>query len=148
MTREEFLVYMGHFNHKRYADLVDYFCEDIEVQYYDSMQVDAPPAKTLYGRDGFVASYTGLHQNFREFLDLGFFLADDRNVVVELYTEFHALRDATFMAGPMKTGDVFICTNWVCYDLAPDGKFQKIRIAHFRNHDPKTARFALTDFSE
>jgi hypothetical protein len=38
-------------------------------------------------------------------------------------------------------GDINIMTNWVIYNLDENGKMKRIRIAHFRNHDPRTAKY-------
>ncbi len=141
MTREEFLVYMNHFNNKEYDALTDYFADNIVVEYFDSFSTGATTHKVLRGKAEFVASYTNLHKNLREFLDLGFCLYDGKNLLVELYTEFHALHDTTFMAGPIKKGEILAVTNWVCYDFDENGKFSHIRIAHFICHDPAEARF-------
>ena len=64
----------------------------------------------------------------------------------ELYTEFHVIKDspATPVGVGRNKGDVSIMTNWVLYDLE-GGKMKRIRIAHFRNHDPKTAKFSADD---
>lgn len=141
MTRAEFLVYMNHFNNKEYGALTEYFSDDIVVEYFDNFLVEQPAPQTLHGKAEFVANYTNLHKTVREFLDLGFCLYDGEHLIVELYTEFHALTDTGFSAGPLGKGDAFCCTNWVCYDFAPDGKFSHIRIAHFRVHDPASKRF-------
>ena len=60
----------------------------------------------------------------------------------ELYTEFHCFKDyPTTSFNPLKKGDISIMTNWVVYNMTPDDKMKRIRIAHFRMHDPKTAKF-------
>ena len=141
MTRDEFSVYIEHFNNKEYIDLTKYFSDDIIVEYFDNFTVDKQSPKTLRGKEEFVASYTNLHKKFREYLELGFFLYDGTTMAVELYTEFHALDDASFSAGTIKKGETLCVTNWVCYNFSPDGRFSHIRIAHFRNHDPSTRRF-------
>jgi hypothetical protein len=141
MTREEFLVYMNHFNNKEYDELTKYFSDDIVVEYFDNFAVEKQNPKTLHGKDEFVANYMNLHRTVREFLDLGFCLFDGEHLIVELYTEFHALEDTAFSAGKLKKGEALCVTNWVCYDFSPDGRFSHIRIAHFRVHDPESKRF-------
>ena len=135
MTREEFLVYMNHFNNKEYDGLTKYFSDDIVVEYFTNFILEKQTPKVLHGKDEFVASYMTLHSKVREFLDLGFCLYDGEHLIVELYTEFHALEDTDFTAGRMKKGDAFCVTNWVCYDFDQNGKFKHIRIAHFLVHD-------------
>ena len=135
MTKDEFLVYMNHFNNKQYDKLSEYFADDVTVEYFDNFVLEKQARRVLHGKQEFVANYMRLHSTVREFLDLGFCISDDKNLIVELYTEFHALEDTNFTAGKMKKGDAFCVTNWVCYDFAPDGKFSRIRIAHFIVHD-------------
>ena len=135
MTRDAFLKYMNHFNNKEYDELTKYFSDDVVVEYFDDFILEKQERKVLHGKDAFVANYMKLHSTVREFLDLGFCMFDGEHLVVELYTEFHALTDTDFTAGRMKKGDSFCVTNWVCYDFAPDGKFKRIRIAHFVVHD-------------
>ena len=141
MNREQFLQYIDHFNHKRYDAVTSYFAPDVTVEYYDNASVQAQPARTLHGRDEFINSYKWLHEHAREVLELGAFMTSGNLMFVELYTEFHCFKDhPTFSAGPMKKGDVCIMTNWVVYDLEND-KMKRIRIAHHRMHDPKSAKF-------
>ena len=135
MTREQFLVYMNHFNNKEYDDLTKYFTDDVTVEYFDNFTLEKRPPLVLHGKDAFVANYKGLHSTIREFLDLGFCMTDGEHLIVELYTEFHALVDTNFTAGELKKGEAFCCTNWVCYDLDENDKFKRIRIAHFIVHD-------------
>lgn len=143
MTREEFLVYMNHFNNKEYSALTGYFSDDIVVEYYDKSYVGKYSHRILHGKDEFIAAYTALHKKLREFLDLGFCLFDGEHMLVELYTEFHALEATSlYDSGELKKGDVHCVTNWVCYDFAPDGRFSHIRIAHFCVHDPSKKRFS------
>ena len=142
MTRDEFLVYMNHFNNKEYDELTKYFSDEITVEYYDKSNIGKHNHRILHGKDAFVAAYTQLHRQVREYLDLGFCLYDGEHLIVELYTEFHALETADFYdSGMLQKGDVHCITNWVCYDFASDGKFSHIRIAHFCVHDPSTKRF-------
>ena len=69
-------------------------------------------------------------------------MSEGSQVFVELYTEFITFKDsAPGQARQVKKGDIRIMTNWVLYDLNDKGKMKRIRIAHFRNHDPKTAKY-------
>ncbi len=53
-----------------------------------------------------------------------------------MYSEFHFFRDyPNFSSRAMKAGDIYIATNWCIYALEND-KFKRIRVAHFRMHDP------------
>lgn len=142
MNREQFLEYIDHFNNKRYDKVTSYFAPDITVEYFDdgfSMQF---PARTLHGSDEFEMNYKSLHAHTREILELGDFISQGEMIFAELYTEFHTFRDAPESSGRMrKKGDIVIMTNWVMYNLDADGKMKRIRIAHFRNHDPETAKY-------
>jgi len=140
MDREQFLVYIGHFNNKRYDSLTSYFADDVTVEYFDDAYAPYAPAKTLHGRQEFVANYKALHAHTREVLELGDFMTQGNLMFVELYTEFHTFKDDP--AARWKKGDITIMTNWVLYTLDENDKMKRIRIAHFRNSDPKTARYS------
>jgi hypothetical protein len=142
MNKEQYLEYIDHFNNKRYDALTSYFTPDITVEYFDHAFSSQYPARTLHGPEEFAANYKALHAHTREVLELGDFLSEGNLVFVELYTEFHTFKDTPESAGLMgKKGDINIMTNWVIYNLDEKGKMKRIRIAHFRNHDPKTARY-------
>jgi hypothetical protein len=141
MNRKQFEEYVDHFNNKRYDAVTSYFAPDITVEYFTNMLNPTDPARTLHGPAEFAASYRVLHENVREAMELGDFMAQGELMFVELYTEFHAFNDYSKMSfGPMKKGDALVMTNWVMYNMTPDDKMKRIRIAHFRLHDPKTAR--------
>jgi hypothetical protein len=143
LNREQFQEYIDHFNNRRYDAVVSYFHPDVTVEYYDNGTYTGTPARTLYGRDGFVESYKALHEHTREVLELGVFMTDGKNLLAELYTEFHTFQDSppTYNRPPKKKGDIVLSTNWVLYDLDENDKFKRIRIAHFRLHDPSTAKY-------
>ena len=143
MNREQYLEYVDHFNHKRYDKVTGYFYPDITVEYFDNAYGAQFPARTLHGREEFAANYKSLHEHTREILELGDFMSTDDLVFVELYTEFHTFADSPAGSGAAgwKKGDVTIMTNWVLYDMDGD-QMKRIRIAHFRNHDPKTAKYS------
>ena len=141
MNREQYLEYIDHFNNKRYDAVTGYFAPDITVEYFDNAYGTPIPARTLRGPAEFAASYKALHAHTREVLELGDFMSQGNLVFAELYTEFHTFKDAISGAGqPWKKGEIRIMTNWVIYNIAGD-KMQRIRIAHFRNHDPGTAKY-------
>jgi len=142
MNRKQYLEYIDHFNNKRYDALKSYFTPDITVEYFDNAFSTQYPARTLHGPEEFAANYKSLHEHTREVLELGDFMSEGDLLFVELYTEFHTFKDAPASASQRwKKGDVNIMTNWVMYNLDENGKMKRIRIAHFRNHDPKTAKF-------
>jgi hypothetical protein len=142
LNRQEFLVYVDHFNNKRYDSLTSYFVPDITVEYYDNATYEGTPARTVRGREGFTANYKGLHEHTHEFLELGDFVAQGNLMVVELYTEFYTFTEPTpAYRDRFKKGDVKIMTNLVIYNMDEKDKMKRIRIAHFRMHDPKTLKY-------
>ena len=141
MNREQYLEYVDHFNNKRYDKVTGYFAPDITVEYFDNAYGPQFPARTLHGPEEFAANYKALHEHTREVLELGDFMAEGDLVFVELYTEFHTFKDAPASGQQWKKGDITIMTNWVMYNLDENGKMKRIRIAHFRNSDPKTAKY-------
>ena len=141
MNREQYLEYVDHFNNKRYDAVTSYFAPDVTVEYYTNWANPETPARTLRGPQAFIDSYKLLHEHCREILELRDFLVSGDLMAVELYTEFHCIKDhPTFSFRPLKKGDVVIMTNWVIYNLE-GGKIKRIRIAHFRMHDPKEAKY-------
>jgi hypothetical protein len=142
MTREEYLEYIDFFNRKDFDGVIGYFSPDITVEYYDTASDLKVPARTLHGPQGFIANYKALFESVKEVLELHDFLSTEDRVFAELYTEFHPLKDTPASAGRQawKKGEPVIMTNWVMYNMA-DGKMKRIRIAHFRNHDPRTAKY-------
>jgi len=141
MNREQYLEYVDHFNNKSYDKVTSYFAPDITVEYFDNAFTSTYPARTLHGPKEFEANYKALHEHTKEVLELGDFLAEGDLVFVELYTEFHTFKEVEGTGQQFKKGDINIMTNWVIYNLDDNGKMKRIRIAHFRNHDPKTAKY-------
>ena len=141
MNRDQFLEYIEHFNNKRYNAVTSYFAPDVTVKYFTNWASPQTPPCTLHGRQEFIDSYRFLHEHVREVLELRDFLVTGNLLAAELYTEFHCFKDhPTFAFKPLKKGDVIIMTNWVIYNLE-GGKMKRIRIGHFRMHDPKLAKF-------
>lgn len=142
MKKEQYLEYIDHFNNKRYDALTSYFTDDITVEYFDNAFGQDFPARTLRGPLEFAENYKSLHAHTREVLELGDFMSEGGLLFAELYTEFHTFKDAPASFGrPWKKGDSSIMTNWVMYNLDETRKMKRIRIAHFRNHDPATAKY-------
>ncbi len=140
MTREDFLVYEALFNAKDYAGVTSYFNPECTVEYMDKFEVGVEQhPETAHGPAEFIERYKKLHANMAEFLDLGIFFCDDKNMVVEFTTEFIALFDgAKFHGVPRKKGEVFAVNQFCVYDFDENGKFARIRISHFRvlSNDP------------
>lgn len=140
MDRDRFLLYIDHFNHKRYDEVMSYYDPEVSIEYPTMLSNPRATPVTRKGRAGFLEQYVTLHQHCREALEVGDLLMDDRKIAAEMYSEFHFFKDyPDFLGRAMKAGEVYIATNWCIYSLA-NGKFKRIRVAHFRLHDPKTAR--------
>jgi hypothetical protein len=145
VNREAFLKYIDHFNNKRYNEAVSYFAPDVTIEYFDNAifkgGYSLPPAKTLHGPQEFIKNYKELHEYVDEKLEVGVSMINDKHVFVELWTEFYCFKDPPpghYLQ--YRKGDLVVMTNWVLYDLEND-KFKRIRIAHFRMHDPKLTKF-------
>ena len=132
MTREEFLVYQGHFNAKEFDKVVSYFNPDCVVEYPDLFQLGPQSPVVARGPAEFIKIYEALNKNFREFLDLRIFLSDDKNMIVEFQTEFHCINDTVNWGAQMKVGDCFAVNHFCVYDFDENGKFSRIRISHHR----------------
>jgi hypothetical protein len=141
MTREEFQVYVDHFNNKRYDEVGSYFTPDVVVEYFSNPQNPEAKPLTVHGPKDFIDQYKRWAGFTREVLEVGAFLSEGDLAFVELYTEFHFLSDVPdYFGQSMKKGDAVIMTNWVLYNFDEKGRMKRIRIAHFRMHDPRTAR--------
>jgi hypothetical protein len=143
MTREEYLEYVACFNRKDFEAVASYFTPDITVEYYDNATGPKVTPRTLYGPQQFIENYKALTSTVKEVLELRDYMSTDDRVFAELYTEFHPLKDTAPSQGRQlwKVGEPVLSTNWVMYDMV-DGKMKRIRIAHWRLHDPKTAKYA------
>ena len=142
MTREEYLEYVACFNRKDFEAVASYFTPDITVEYYDNATGPKVPARTLCGPKEFIENYKALTSTVKEVLELRDYLSTEDRVFAELYTEFHPFKDTPTSEGRQawKKGEPVLSTNWVMYDMV-DGKMKRIRIAHWRLHEPKTAKY-------
>ena len=142
MNRKEYLEYVAHFNKKEFDKVASYFTPDVTVEYPDNFFGKDETPNTLHGPKEFIKNYQDITENTKEVLEVGAYMYDNKQAFVELYTEFITFKDsAPGIKRVAKKGDVRIMTNWVLYDFDDKGKMKRIRIAHFRNHDPKTAKY-------
>ena len=140
MDKQQLLQYIDHFNHKRYEDVMAFYHPDVVIEYPTMLANPQAPPVTRRGRQGFLEQYVVLHQHCREALEVQTVLQDGQMIAAEMYTEFHFFKDyANFSGRSTKAGDIYITTNWCIYTVEKD-QFKHIRVAHFRLHDPKTAR--------
>ena len=144
MNRQDYLEYIDHFNNMRYDEVTGYFAPDITVEYFDNAYGPYTPPRILHGSEEFAANYKALHAHTREILELWDFISEGELVFAELYTEFHTFKDPPEESGRLwRKGDITIMINWVMYNLDENGRMKRIRIAHFRNNDPKTAKYRV-----
>jgi SnoaL-like domain len=140
MDKQHLLQYIDHFNHKRYEEVMSFYDPDVVIEYPTMLAAPQSPPVTRRGRAGFLEQYVVLHQSCREALEVQTVLQDGNLMAAEMYTEFHFFRDyPNFSGRSMKAGDIYITTNWCIYTVENE-KFKHIRVAHFRLHDPRTAR--------
>ena len=140
MDKQKLLQYIDHFNHKRYEEVMAFYHPDVVIEYPTMLANPQAQPVTRRGRSGFLEQYVVLHQHCREALEAQTILQDGNMMAAEMYTEFHFFKDyANFSGRRMKAGDVYITTNWCIYTVENE-KFTHIRVAHFRLHDPQTAR--------
>jgi hypothetical protein len=140
MEKAKFLAYIDHFNNKRYDQVMEYYDPDVTIEYPTMLAAPNDPPVTRKGRAGFLEQYVELHKHCREALEILSVIQEGNMIAAEVYTEFHFFNDyPNFSGRTMKSGDVYITTNWCIYQLEND-KFKRIRVAHWRKHDPKTAR--------
>ncbi len=140
MDKQQLLQYIDHFNHRRYEEVMSFYDPDVVIEYPTMLATPQAPPVTRRGRAGFLEQYALLHQHCREALEVQTVLQDGNMMAAEMYTEFHFFKDyPNFSGRSMKAGDIYITTNWCIYTVENE-KFKHIRVAHFRLHDPKTAR--------
>jgi SnoaL-like domain len=140
MDKQQLLQYIDHFNHKRYEEVMSFYDPEVVIEYPTMLATPEAPPVTRRGRAGFLEQYVALHQHCREALEVQTVLQDGNMMAAEMYTEFHFFKDyPNFSGRSMKAGDVYITTNWCIYTVENE-KFKHVRVAHFRLHDPRTAR--------
>jgi hypothetical protein len=143
MNREEFQKYIDCFNNKDYEGATSYFADDVELQFFTRFTTEPQEYRTRYGKEGFKEHYKNLHGKIEEYLVPKVYLHNDNQIFVSIYTEFRALEDTDFTAGFLKKGEVFICTNFITYELDENGLFKTIRVAHWAVHEPKPTEVVL-----
>ena len=140
MTKEQLLQYIDHFNRKRYEEVMSFYHPEVVIEYPTMLANPQAPPVTRRGRAGFLEQYVVLHQHCREALEVQTVIQEGNMLAAEMYTEFHFFKEySNFSGRNMKAGDIYITTNWCIYRVENE-KFKHIRVAHFRLHDPNTAR--------
>jgi len=137
------MVYLTAKNNREYDKMEPFVTEDIVLEFSDDGTLSEKPPRVVSGKEDYMAHFKSSHGKYWEHMDLGFYLCDDDYVLTEQYTEWHALVDQNNpergALGNLKKGEAFCSTNWLCYTFAPDGRFNRVRIAHHRVHrwEPK-----------
>ncbi|HTR46921.1 MAG TPA: nuclear transport factor 2 family protein [Verrucomicrobiae bacterium] len=140
MDKQKLLQYIDHFNNKRYDEVMAFYDPDVVIEYPTMLAAPNDPPVTRRGREGFLEQYVELHKHCREALEVLTVIQEGNMIAAEMYTEFHFFKDyPNFSGRTMKAGDVYITTNWCIYTVENE-KFKRIRVAHWRKQDPKTAR--------
>ena len=140
MDKQKLLQYIDHFNNKRYDEVMAFYDPDVVIEYPTMLAAPNDPPVTRRGREGFLEQYVELHKHCREALEVLTVIQEGDMIAAEMYTEFHFFKDyPNFSGRTMKAGDVYITTNWCIYTVENE-KFKRIRVAHWRKQDPKTAR--------
>jgi SnoaL-like domain len=140
MEKAQLLQYIDHFNNKRYEKVMEFYDPDVLIEYPTMLANPNAPPVTRRGREGFLEQYVELHKSCREALEVQTVIMQGDRIAAEMYTEFHFFKDyENFSGRSMKAGDIYITTNWCIYRVENE-KFKHIRVAHFRKHDPRTAR--------
>lgn len=126
MDANRFAEYIGHFNARRYDDLVTFFRDDGELEL---------PSRVLRGPRAIADHYRWLHGYVDESLRVEWFVSDANHIAIELYVRFACIRDLPeFAFRPLALGDVFAYTNLIHYDLIDD-RFHRVRMAAYRVHE-------------
>ena len=142
MTRDEFQVYLNHFNTQDFDGVLSYFSDSNVLMYMTDWKAWPQEYASLHGKQEFKDNYIALSGNFEERLRMGVFMSTEDTIFVELYTSFTAKKDVEgFRAGVMKEGEVFCCNQYIDYDLDENGKFKRIRIAQFDAQDEPDERY-------
>jgi len=140
VDKQKLLQYIDHFNNKRYDEVMAFYDPDVVIEYPTMLAAPNDPPVTRRGREGFLEQYVELHKHCREALEVLTVIQEGDMIAAEMYTEFHFFKDyPNFSGRTMKAGDVYITTNWCIYTVENE-KFKRIRVAHWRKQDPKTAR--------
>jgi len=140
VDKQKLLQYIDHFNNKRYDEVMAFYDPDVVIEYPTMLAAPNDPPVTRRGREGFLEQYVELHKHCREALEVLTVIQEGNMIAAEMYTEFHFFKDyPNFSGRTMKAGDVYITTNWCIYTVENE-KFKRIRVAHWRKQDPKTAR--------
>ena len=136
MTREEFAVCIDHFNNEQFDEAVSCCTDDVVVQYFVNMFVGVGKPLRLVGKQAFNDRYNLQSKSVKATLELGKFVTDGKNIYTDLLIEYKFIEDMPdFSAGPMKKGDVLLCTDMLLYYLSNDGKIKEIHVGHHRIHD-------------
>lgn len=124
MTREEFERYFTLFNTRQYDAFPSYYAENVVYV------MDANNNKVFHGRQAIADLYRKLHQYFDEEVLIENIAITDSMIAVEVPTLLICKKEFDlpgFVPIPEGQTCKMMCFNH--YDLNPEGKFSRIRVA-------------------
>jgi ketosteroid isomerase-like protein len=123
VTAQDFRNYIAAFNRDDFEGFGRFYAEDVA---FDGR------AASLRSRRDLLAFYRMVKSRIRETLIVHGVVAGDRAIVADVETELHPLEDwLDFPTGPLRRGETIRSQNFIWYDVK-DGKFARIRSAHYR----------------
>ena len=119
----DFREYIAAFNRNDFAGFSRYYAADVKFE---------GRAGTFTSRDQVVAFYREVKARMRETITIQDLIVGDNEIVANIVTELHALRDwPKFATGPVSKGQTIISENFVWYEVK-DARFVHIRSAGYR----------------
>jgi len=137
MTRDQLDAYVACFNKLDTEGLCAYFADGVKLHL--PPRTLGGPGRVLDGPAAIVEFYTSQSHLREEYIEPRFVAIDGDRIAAEFYTEFRAKTDVPhFFAMPLKSGDVFVFTGFVFYELEND-KFKNIRVAGYSSDTSRVA---------
>jgi ketosteroid isomerase-like protein len=134
----DFRNYVAAFNRSDFEELAQYYADNVEF---------VGRAATLRGRQAVLEFYKGVKSRLRETLFIQDVVAGEGVLVADMITELHALEDwLDFPTGAFRKGETRRSQNFIWYDIA-NGRFTRIRAAHYRMVDNVQRAMTLEEFS-
>jgi hypothetical protein len=122
-TEQDFLKYIGLFNHNDFDGFAEYYADNIIFE---------GRSRYFKNRVEVVNFYRKLKSRIRETVTVREMLIGKNEIAVEIETELYAFKDWLDMpTGPMHKGETIRSRNFVWYEIQ-NKKFVHIRSAHYR----------------
>lgn len=130
LSSSDFYAYLDAFNGNRFEEFGRFYAHNVEFH---------GRAAQCRGRNEVVGFYRKVKARIRETLTLHALVIGDNSIAADIETELHALDDwPDFPTGALKRGETRRSQNFIWYDV-DDGKFTRIRAAHYRRLMPDEA---------